>query len=127
MTVNLTEIPDHVLADELRRRGWRLEPPMPPSLDLESFERLLKSTIALLDQRRRNLGLVPIPEVRRQLNATCPTSAEAFDRMVLELAARRAVYLVPHDQPSRLPPEERSGCIQDPALGQVYYWFRWRM
>ncbi|WP_324715859.1 hypothetical protein U7230_10845 [Carboxydochorda subterranea] len=94
----------------------------PPPLSLEAFRERLLATIDRLDRETRQFGLVPVPQVRKALAGV--VDGEAFDRLVLELAARREVWLVPHDHPASLSPEQQAGSIRDPWLGQLYYWFR---
>ncbi|MEW6046383.1 MAG: hypothetical protein AB1609_07870 [Bacillota bacterium] len=119
----LAEMPSAVLVAELERRGYKVTPPMPDSVNLETFRAALFATIDRLDRANRQLGLVPIPVVRRALAGRA--GAEHFDRLVLELAARREIVLVWHDRPAALSPEERAGCIEDG--GRVWYWIRWGM
>lgn len=94
----------------------------PPKVTLEAFRDMLLAAIERLDRELRQFGLVPVPRVRQAL-AEVAAGAD-FDRLTLELAARREVQLVPHDHPASLSPEERAASIRDPWLGQLYYWFR---
>lgn len=93
-----------------------------PKVTLEAFRDKLLAAIERLDRELRQFGLVPVPRVRQVL-AEVAAGAD-FDRLTLELAARREVQLVPHDHPASLSPEERAASIRDPWLGQLYYWFR---
>lgn len=95
-----------------------------PAVSLDQFRAWLFEALDDLDRRERLLGLVPVPRVRAALAGR--VGREDFDRLVTELAVRREVSLVPHDHPSELSPQERQACLHDPALGLVYYWFRWR-
>jgi hypothetical protein len=66
-------------------------------------------------------GLVPIPELRRQIPAL---DRRAFDDYVLALHHEGAIHLLSHVEPDTLSTDIRELCVIHPS-GTLLYWLRW--
>jgi hypothetical protein len=66
-------------------------------------------------------GLVPLPELRRQVPAL---GRQAFDDFVLALHREGAIHLLSHVEAEKLSPEVREQCVAHPS-GTLLYWLRW--
>lgn len=87
-------------------------------LDYEAFKHFVREAG---EQRVAQGGLVPIPELRRQV----PTlDREAFDAFVLDLHREGAIHLLSHVEPDKLSAEVRDQCMVHPS-GPLLYWLRW--
>jgi hypothetical protein len=66
-------------------------------------------------------GLVPIPELRRQV----PTlDRQAFDDFVLALHREGSIHLLSHVEPDKLSADVREQCVVH-SSGTLLYWLRW--
>ena len=89
-----------------------------PRLDYEEF----KSVVREAGERRvAQGGLVPIPELRRQLAAL---DRKAFDDFVLTLHREGSVHLLSHVEPDKLGADIREQCVVH-SSGALLYWLRW--
>ena len=66
-------------------------------------------------------GLVPIPELRRQIPAL---DRQSFDDYVLALHREGAIHLLSHVEPHKLASDVREQCVVHPT-GTLLYWLRW--
>jgi hypothetical protein len=87
-------------------------------LDYEEFKRLVREAG---ERHVAQGGLVPIPELRRQV----PTlDRQAFDEFVLALHREGAVHLLSHVEPDKLSADVREQCVVH-SSGTLLYWLRW--
>lgn len=89
-----------------------------PRLDYEAFKQVVREAG---ERRVTQGGLVPIPELRRQVPAL---DREAFDNYVLALHREGAIHLLSHVEPDKLTAEVRGQCVVH-ASGALLYWLRW--
>jgi hypothetical protein len=66
-------------------------------------------------------GLVPIPELRRQVPAL---DRQAFDDFVLALHREGQIHLLSHVEPHKLSEQIRGECVVH-STGTLLYWLRW--
>lgn len=89
-----------------------------PRLEYEEFKHFVREAG---ERRIAQGGLVPIPELRRQV----PTlGRQAFDDFVLALHREGAIHLLSHVEPDKLSAEVRDQCVVHPT-GTLLYWLRW--
>jgi hypothetical protein len=89
-----------------------------PRLDYEDFKRFVREAG---ERRVAQGGLVPLPDLRRQV----PTlGREAFDGFVLSLHREGAIHLLSHVEPDKLSADVRDQCVVHPS-GTLLYWLRW--
>lgn len=112
----LAAVPDVLLAEELRGRGWKVEPST-AALSLQEAARILPATARQLDREERLPGLVPLPTLARR--PECPPQDFVADIEALDRAGR--IYLHPHDMPQTMPPDELPYRPRD-EWRQVYHW-----
>lgn len=91
---------------------------------VETFQERLRRAFEEIDVQQGRLGRVAIPRLREALGGE--VGSADFDRLLLQLAARRTVILVPHDHPGALTQAQRAGALRDDLLGHIYYWVRWK-
>jgi hypothetical protein len=87
-------------------------------LDYEAFKHVVREAG---ERRVAQGGLVPIPELRRQIPAL---DRRAFDDYVLALHREGAVHLLSHVEPDKLSSDVREQCVLHPS-GALLYWLRW--
>jgi hypothetical protein len=87
-------------------------------LDYETFKHVVREAG---ERRVAQGGLVPIPELRRQVPAL---DRDAFDAFVLTLHREGAIHLLSHVEPDKLSSEVRQQCVSHPS-GALLYWLRW--
>jgi hypothetical protein len=87
-------------------------------LDYQEFKHVVREAG---ERRVAQGGLVPIPELRRQVPAL---DRQAFDEFVLTLHQEGAVHLLSHVEPDKLSAEVREQCVVHPS-GALLYWLRW--
>jgi hypothetical protein len=87
-------------------------------LDYEAFKHVVREAG---ERRVAQGGLVPIPELRRQVPALDRTS---FDDYVLALHREGAIHLLSHVEPDKLASNVREECVVHPT-GTLLYWVRW--
>jgi hypothetical protein len=87
-------------------------------LDYDAFKQVVREAG---ERRVAQGGLVPIPELRRQVPAL---DRGAFDSFVLTLHREGSVHLLSHVEPHKLSSEVRDQCVVHPT-GAVLYWLRW--
>jgi hypothetical protein len=88
-----------------------------PRLDYDEFKSFVRDAG---ERRIAQGGLVPIPELRRQV----PTlDRQAFDEFVLSLHREGAIHLLSHVEPHTLSAEVRDQCVLHPS-GTLLYWLR---
>ncbi len=95
-----------------------------PVWSVEIFQERLRRAFEEIDLQQGRLGRVAIPRLREALGDQ--VGSADFDRLLLQLAARRTVILVPHDHPGALTEAQRAGALRDDLLGHIYYWVRWK-
>jgi len=88
-------------------------------LDYDDFKAFVRSTG---ERQASQGGLVPIPELRRNLEAELPRPT--FDDYVFRLHREGFVHLMSHVDPQSLPEAVQEGCIAHPT-GTLLYWIRW--
>ena len=88
------------------------------SLDYEAFKHVVRQAG---ERRVAQGGLVPIPELRRQVPAL---DRRAFDDYVLALHREGAIHLLSHVEPDKLASDIREQCVVHPT-GTLLYWLRW--
>jgi hypothetical protein len=88
------------------------------SLDYESFKHVVREAG---ERRVAQGGLVPIPELRRQVPAL---DRRSFDDYVLALHREGAIHLLSHVEPHKLASDVREQCVFHPS-GTLLYWLRW--
>ena len=87
-------------------------------MDYEAFKDVVREAG---ERRAAQGGLVPIPELRRQV----PTlDREAFDAFVLALHREGSIHLLSHVEPDKLSAQIREQCVIHPS-GALLYWLRW--
>jgi hypothetical protein len=87
-------------------------------LDYEEFKHVVREAG---ERRFAQGGLVPIPELRRQVPAL---DRQAFDAFVLALHREGAIHLLSHVEPDKLSSEVRNQCMVH-SSGALLYWLRW--
>ena len=87
-------------------------------LDYEAFKHVVRQAG---ERRAAQGGLVPIPELRRQIPALDP---RAFDDYVLMLHREGAIHLLSHVEPDKLSSDVRQQCVIHQS-GTLLYWLRW--
>jgi len=87
-------------------------------LDYESFKHVVREAG---ERRVAQGGLVPIPELRRQIPAL---DHRSFDDYVLALHREGAIHLLSHVEPDKLASDVREQCVLHPT-GTLLYWLRW--
>jgi len=87
-------------------------------LDYEEFKHVVREAG---ERRVAQGGLVPIPELRRQVPAL---DRQAFDEFVLALHREGAIHLLSHVEPDKLSSDVRDQCVSHPS-GALLYWLRW--
>ena len=89
-----------------------------PRLDYEEFKHVVREAG---ERRAAQGGLVPLPELRREV----PTlDHQAFDAYILALHREGAVHLLSHVEPDKLSSEILDQCVSHPS-GTLLYWLRW--
>ena len=88
------------------------------SLDYEAFKHVVREAG---ERRVARGGLVPIPELRRQVPAL---DRRSFDDYVLALHREGAIHLLSHVEPDKLSSDVRELCSVHPS-GALLYWLRW--
>ena len=88
------------------------------SLDYEAFKHVVRQAG---ERRAAQGGLVPIPELRRQIPAL---DRRAFDDYVLALHREGAIHLLSHVEADKLTSDVRELCVIHPS-GTLLYWLRW--
>jgi len=88
------------------------------SLEYEDFKRVVREAG---ERRVAQGGLVPIPELRRQVPAL---DRQSFDDYVLALHREGAIHLLSHVEPDKLSSDVRDHCVVHPS-GTLLYWLRW--
>lgn len=87
-------------------------------LDYDEFKHLVREAG---ERRVAQGGLVPIPELRRQI----PTlDRRAFDDFVLALHREGQIHLLSHVEPDKLSEQIRGECVVH-SSGTLLYWLRW--
>jgi len=86
-------------------------------LDYEEFKNVVKEAG---ERRFAQGGLVPIPELRRQV---VTLERADFDAFVFSLHREGRIHLLSHVEPDKLPDDIRDQCVQ--ASGTLLYWLRW--
>lgn len=87
-------------------------------LDYESFKHVVREAG---ERRVAQGGLVPIPELRRQVPAL---DRRSFDDYVLALHREGAIHLLSHVEPDKLASDVRDQCVFH-HTGTLLYWLRW--
>lgn len=87
-------------------------------LDYDEFKDLVREAG---ERRVAQGGLVPIPELRRQIPAL---DRSAFDDFVFALHRDGQVHLLSHVEPDKLSEEVRAECVVH-SSGTLLYWLRW--
>jgi hypothetical protein len=87
-------------------------------LDYEAFKHVVRQAG---ERRAAQGGLVPIPELRRQIPTLDP---RAFDDYVLALHREGAIHLLSHVEPDKLSSDVRQQCVVHQS-GTLLYWLRW--
>jgi hypothetical protein len=88
------------------------------SLDYQEFKHVVRQAG---ERRVAQGGLVPIPELRRQIPAL---DRRSFDDYVLALHHEGAIHLLSHVEPDKLSSDVREQCVAHPS-GALLYWLRW--
>lgn len=89
-----------------------------PRLDYEEFKHVVREAG---ERRVAQGGLVPIPELRRQV----PTlDRQSFDAFLLDLHREGAIHLLSHVEPDKLSSDVREQCVVH-SSGALLYWLRW--
>lgn len=88
----------------------------------EAFRHLAREAYEQFDRAGQTLGLVPIPDLRRALDARVPRGA--FDTHLLRLHQEGVVDLMPHHHPASLTEERRRDALQHTSAGLLYF-LRW--
>ena len=87
-------------------------------MEYQEFKELVRE---VGEKRAAQGGLVPIPELRRQLTGV---ERQAFDEYVLTLHREGSVHLLSHVEPEKLSSAVRDECVTHPS-GALLYWLRW--
>ena len=87
-------------------------------LDYEEFKDVVRQAG---ERRVAQGGLVPIPELRRQITAL---DRQSFDDYVLALHREGAIHLLSHVEPHKLASDVREQCVVHQS-GTLLYWLRW--
>ena len=87
-------------------------------LDYEEFKDVVRQAG---ERRVAQGGLVPIPELRRQIPAL---DRQSFDDYVLALHREGAIHLLSHVEPHKLASDVREQCVVHQS-GTLLYWLRW--
>ena len=88
------------------------------SLNYEAFKHVVREAG---ERRVAQGGLVPIPELRRQVPAL---DRQSFDDYVLALHREGAIHLQSHVEAHKLASDVREQCVVPPT-GTLLYWLRW--
>jgi hypothetical protein len=88
------------------------------SLDYEAYKQIVREAS---EHRAAQGGLVPLPELRRQVPAL---DRRSFDDYVLALHREGAIHLLSHVEPDTLSSDFRDQCLVH-SSGAVLYWLRW--
>jgi hypothetical protein len=87
-------------------------------LDYEAFKHVVRQAG---ERRVAKGGLVPIPELRRQVPGL---DRRSFDDYVLALHREGAIHLLSHVEPDKLASDVRDQCVVH-SSGTLLYWLRW--
>src|SRR5260221_5542139 len=109
----------HRLISTVRRRRRPARDDFLPygerSLEYEDFKRVVREAG---ERRVAQGGLVPIPQLRRQVPAL---DRRSFDDYVLALHREGSIHLLSHVEPDKLSSEVRDHCVVHPS-GALLYW-----